>query len=216
MGRRSRSGWTSGNGSTRCTTPAEAGVSRAADLHRPARPRRPRGHPAVPADRPRADPPRRERAVRPCTRRVSRPQARGLARSHAGADDPGDRAGDALRRHPRGGERRSSATRPREPERCFRGFRDVVARHALLQLRQDLTDDKTSLSGAEAQALQLALTDLDSVEPPVMRERTGVVWWRRQMPVRDLYGTVEDSIATGRSGGSATRRSAGCRRCRPR
>jgi hypothetical protein len=74
----------------------------------------------------------------------------------------------------------------------FPWFRDVVARHALLQLRNDLSDDKTSLSGAEAEALQLALADLDSVEPPVMRERTGLRWWRRQLPVRDLYGTVDD------------------------
>ena len=74
----------------------------------------------------------------------------------------------------------------------FPWFRDVVARHALFQLRKDLTNDNTSLSGAEAEALQLALTDLDSVEPPVMRVRTGLVWWRRQLSVRDLYGTVED------------------------
>jgi DNA-directed RNA polymerase specialized sigma24 family protein len=74
----------------------------------------------------------------------------------------------------------------------FPWFRTVVARHALFQLRKDLTDDNTSLTGAEAEALQLALADLDNAEPPAMRERTGLGWWRRQLPVRDLYGTVED------------------------
>jgi hypothetical protein len=98
----------------------------------------------------------------------------------------------------------------------FPWFRAVVARHALFQLRKDLTDDKTSLSGAEAEALQLALADLESAEPPVMRERTRFGRWRRQLPVRDCTGPRMTSIATGRSGGCATTRSAGCRECRPR
>jgi DNA-directed RNA polymerase specialized sigma24 family protein len=74
----------------------------------------------------------------------------------------------------------------------FPWFRAVVARHALFQLRKDLTDDSTSLSGAEAEALQSALADLDSAEPPAMRERTALRWWRGRLPLRDLYGTVED------------------------
>lgn len=76
--------------------------------------------------------------------------------------------------------------------RLFPWFRAVVARRALFQLRKDLTDDNTSLSGAEAEALQLALADLDNAEPPVMRERARLGWWRRRLPLRDLYGTVDD------------------------
>lgn len=74
----------------------------------------------------------------------------------------------------------------------FPWFRDVVSRHALIQLRRDLTDDNTSLTGAEADALQMALADLDSAEPPVMRERSRLGWWRRQLPMRDLYETVSE------------------------
>ncbi len=74
----------------------------------------------------------------------------------------------------------------------FPWFRDVVARHALFQLRKDLTDDGTSLTGAEAEALQLELADLDSAGPPVMRERARLGWWRRQLAIRDLYGTVDE------------------------
>jgi DNA-directed RNA polymerase specialized sigma24 family protein len=88
---------------------------------------------------------------------------------------------EAIFRYPPGGART-----------LFPWFREVVARHALYQLRKDLTDDTTSLSGTEAEALQSALADLDSAEPPAMRERSVLGWWRRQLPVRDLYETVED------------------------
>jgi DNA-directed RNA polymerase specialized sigma24 family protein len=74
----------------------------------------------------------------------------------------------------------------------FPWFRAVVSRHALFQLRKDLTNDSTSLTGAEADALQLALADLDKAEPPVMRERSRLGWWRRQLPMRDLYETVNE------------------------
>ena len=71
-----------------------------------------------------------------------------------------------------------------------------MSRHALIQLRKDLTDDNTSLTGAEADALQMALADLESAEPPVMRERSRLGWWRRQLPMRDLYETVRSSTGT--------------------
>jgi hypothetical protein len=74
----------------------------------------------------------------------------------------------------------------------FPWFRDVVSRHALFQLRKDLTNDSTSLTGAEADALQLALADLDKAEPPVVREHLRLRWWRRQLPMRDLYETVHE------------------------
>lgn len=74
----------------------------------------------------------------------------------------------------------------------FPWFRDVASRHALFELRKDLTNDCTSLSGAEADALQRALADLDQAEPPVMRERSRLGWWRRQLPMRELYETVDE------------------------
>jgi DNA-directed RNA polymerase specialized sigma24 family protein len=79
-----------------------------------------------------------------------------------------------------------------EVRTLFPWFRDVVSRHAMFELRKDLTDESTSLTGAEADALQLALADLDQAEPPVMRERSRLGWWRRQLPMRDLYETVDD------------------------
>lgn len=81
---------------------------------------------------------------------------------------------------------------PEDVYALFPWFRAVVSRHALFQLRQDLTDNNTSLTGAEAEALQLALADLDSVEPPAMRERSRLGWWRHQLPVRELYETVNE------------------------
>jgi hypothetical protein len=77
------------------------------------------------------------------------------------------------------------------PDRLFPWFRTVVSRQALFQLRKDLTDDKTSMSAAESEALQLALVGLDDVEPPAMRDRTGLGVWRRSFALRAVYETVE-------------------------
>ncbi len=77
------------------------------------------------------------------------------------------------------------------PDRLFPWFRTVVSRHALIQLRKDLTDAKTSMSAAESGALQLALAGLEDVEPPAMRERAGIWRWRRSFDLRTVYETVE-------------------------
>lgn len=78
------------------------------------------------------------------------------------------------------------------PYRLFPWFRTVAARHALAQLRKDLSDEKTSLSGAEAEALQLALAGLEELETPAMRDSAGLSGWRRSFQLRALYGTVEE------------------------
>ncbi len=76
------------------------------------------------------------------------------------------------------------------PDKLFPWFRTVASRHALVQLRKDLTDDKTSLRGAEAEALQLALVGLEDAEAPAMRERVGLRLWRRSFNLRVIYETV--------------------------
>lgn len=77
------------------------------------------------------------------------------------------------------------------PNRLFPWFRTVASRHALLELRKDLTDAKTSMSAAESEALQLALTGLDEVEAPTLREPDGLPAWRRSFNLRTVYETVE-------------------------
>jgi DNA-directed RNA polymerase specialized sigma24 family protein len=77
------------------------------------------------------------------------------------------------------------------PEKLFPWFRTVAARHALIPLRKDLTDAKTSMGSAEAEALQLALAGLDDAEPPVMNERAGFWRWRRSFELRTAYATAE-------------------------
>ena len=77
------------------------------------------------------------------------------------------------------------------PDRLFPWFRTVASRHALLELRKDLTDAKTSMSAAESEALQLALAGLDEVEPPTLREPDGLLAWRRSFNLRTVYETVE-------------------------
>jgi len=77
------------------------------------------------------------------------------------------------------------------PDKLFPWFRTVASRHALLQLRKDLTDAKTSMSAAEAEALQLALAGLEGAEAPAMRERAGLWKWRRSFELRTVYETVE-------------------------
>lgn len=78
------------------------------------------------------------------------------------------------------------------PDMLFPWFRTVVSRHALLQLRKDLSDDRTSLGAAEAEALQLALAGLDELEAPPMRERAGLRLWRRSFNLRSVYETAEE------------------------
>ena len=77
------------------------------------------------------------------------------------------------------------------PDKLFPWFRTVASRHALIQLRKDLSDAKTSMSDAEAEALQLALAGLEDAEAPAMRERAGLRKWRRSFELRTVYETVE-------------------------
>jgi DNA-directed RNA polymerase specialized sigma24 family protein len=83
------------------------------------------------------------------------------------------------------------------PDRLFPWFRTVVARHALFQLRKDLTDDNTSMSAAQAEALQLALSGLEDAETPLMRDRAGLRTWRSTFNLRSVYETVEDFYGHG-------------------
>lgn len=78
------------------------------------------------------------------------------------------------------------------PDMLFPWFRTVASRHALIQLRKDLTDDRTSLGGAEAEALQLALAGLDDAEAPAMREPAGLRLWRRSFNLRTVYETADE------------------------
>ncbi|MDE3133380.1 MAG: hypothetical protein KGL15_04880 [Acidobacteriota bacterium] len=88
------------------------------------------------------------------------------------------------------------------PDKLFPWFRAVASRHALVQLKKDLTNDETGLSGAEADALQLALADLDQVAAPEMRDdAAGLGQWRRRLGLRGLYEAAgefyrESGIAT--------------------
>ncbi len=84
------------------------------------------------------------------------------------------------------------------PDRLFPWFRTVASRHALLQLRKDLTDAKTSMSAAESEALQLALAGLDEVEAPTLREPDGLPAWRRSFNLRTVYETVEATTTRAR------------------
>jgi DNA-directed RNA polymerase specialized sigma24 family protein len=77
------------------------------------------------------------------------------------------------------------------PERLFPWFRTVASRHALIELKKDLSDARTPMSPVEAEALQLALVGLDHAEPPVMRDTVGLRHWRRRLALRDIYETVE-------------------------
>ena len=83
------------------------------------------------------------------------------------------------------------------PDMLFPWFQTVASRHALLQLRKDLTDDRTSLGGAEAEALQLALVGLDDAEAPAMRERAGLRLWRRSFNLRTVYAAAEQFYSQG-------------------
>jgi DNA-directed RNA polymerase specialized sigma24 family protein len=78
------------------------------------------------------------------------------------------------------------------PDKLFPWFRTVASRHALIQLRKDLTDDRTSLGGAEAEALQLALVGLEDAAAPPMRDSAGLRLWRRSFNLRTVYETVEE------------------------
>jgi hypothetical protein len=72
------------------------------------------------------------------------------------------------------------------PDKLFPWFRTVASRHALIQLRKDLTDAKTSMGAAEAEALQLALAGLEDADSPAMRERGGLWKWRRSFDLRSV------------------------------
>lgn len=65
---------------------------------------------------------------------------------------------------------------PPLPDRLFPWFRAVASRHALTQLRKDLTDARTSMSAAE-EALQLALAGFEDAVPPTTSERAGLWMW---------------------------------------
>jgi hypothetical protein len=84
------------------------------------------------------------------------------------------------------------------PARLFPWFRTVACRHALLELRKDLTDAKTSMSAAEAEALQLALAGMDDVTAPAMRDRHGLWTWRHSFHLRSVYEAVEVFYDEGR------------------
>lgn len=74
------------------------------------------------------------------------------------------------------------------PDRLFPWFRAVASRYALVQLKRDLTNDETGLGGAEAEALQLALADLDQASAPEMRDdAVGLRRWRQRLDLRGLY-----------------------------
>lgn len=77
------------------------------------------------------------------------------------------------------------------PDRLFPWFRAIVSRHALIELRKDLTDARTPMSAAESEALQLALAGLEDAEVPALRERDGLRVWRRSFGLRSVYETVE-------------------------
>ena len=90
------------------------------------------------------------------------------------------------------------------PDMLFPWFQTVVSRHALLQLQKDLTDDKTALRGAEAEALQLALAGLDQAEAPPMREPAGLRLWRRRFNLRAVYETAEEFYSRNAVRGACT------------
>ena len=93
---------------------------------------------------------------------------------------------------------------PAAARMLFPWFRAVAWRHALFQLRKDLTDARRSLSAAEAEALQLALADLEM--PSRRRCENGRAWEvAAEFRLRSVYGTVERSISGRRETGMQRR-----------
>lgn len=79
------------------------------------------------------------------------------------------------------------------PDHFFRWLREAIAHRALNKLRGDLPSAATSsLSGEEAEAIQLALAGFERVDGPAMAERGGLQAWRSHVPMRDVFDVVED------------------------
>lgn len=78
------------------------------------------------------------------------------------------------------------------PRAIFPWMREVVAHHALRDLKQELLDDTTPMSAKEAEWVQAAIAGLEDAEAPAMREPGGVGRWRSAVDLRGLYSAVDE------------------------
>jgi DNA-directed RNA polymerase specialized sigma24 family protein len=78
------------------------------------------------------------------------------------------------------------------PKKFFSWLRATIAHGALDHLRHELPDlETTKRTRAEAEAIQEALHDLQSLESPEMRAAPNLAYWRRQIHMRDVFEIAE-------------------------